>query len=56
MEKCCAQFEDFIQYLEIIDEDLEGMDGEDLLQALYEFPSQLNCQDDQEKLVEDESN
>ena len=32
------------------------MDDEDLLEALYEFPSQVNCHDDQEKLVEDEIN
>jgi hypothetical protein len=32
------------------------MDDEDLLEALYEFPSQVNCHDDEEKLVEDEMN
>ena len=55
-KNCCDQFEDFIQYLESIDEDLEDMNDDDLLEALYGFSSQVNCHDEQEKLVEDEIN
>lgn len=56
VENCCDQFEDFIQYLESIDEDLESMDDEDMFEALYHFSSQVNCHDDQKMLVVDEIN
>ena len=32
------------------------MESEDLLEAIHEFHSQVNCPDNQERLVENESN
>ena len=51
-KNCCDQFEDLIQYLVNIDEDLGNWHPEDLLEAIHEFHSQVSCHETKEKLVE----
>ena len=61
-EYCCNLWKFLIQYIKIIDDDVECMDDEETLEALYEFYSQVSSHDDQEifqqadvsYLVEDE--
>lgn len=55
-ENYSDQYEDLIQYLENIDEDIGNMHDEDLLEEIYGSHSQVNCHDNQENLVEDERN
>ena len=54
-ENCCDHSEDIIQYLVNIDEDLGNWHPEDLLEEIFEFHSQVNCHDNQGKLVENKS-
>ena len=61
-QECCNLWKGFIQYIKIIHDDVECMDDEEILEALYEFSSQASCHDDKEifqqadvsSLVEDE--
>ena len=55
-ENCCDQYEDLIQYHVNINEYLGNWHPEDLVEAIHESHSQINCHDNQEKLVEDEIN
>lgn len=56
VENFCDQYKDLIQYLVNIDEDLGNWHPKDLLEAVHEFHSQVNYHDNQEMLVENESN
>ena len=52
-ENCCDQYEDLIQHLVNIDEDLGNWHPEDLLEELHAFHSQGRYHDSLEELVEE---
>ena len=53
-ENFCDQFEDLIQHLVKIDEDLGNQHPEELLEEIHAFHTQDNYLDSQEQLIEDE--